>query len=110
MPPYHVSIYDQILVNAFTGEITSATYKPDGKVYSVDEAIEIVKKEFFDDDLNNQEDDYRFEHALSDEAPDHVYVILVQKNVDNHFVFYTRKWVDKYTGDIISGYYLYGKG
>ena len=110
MPPYHINSYDQILVNAFTGEITASTYKPDSKVLSVEEAIEIVKNNFFDEDTHNEEDGYRFEHAVNEQAPDHIYVIVIQEVVDDHYDFYTKEWVDKYTGEIIFGYYVYGKG
>ena len=109
MPPYQINSYDQILVNAFTGEITADTYEPNGKELSVEEAMEIVKNKFFDDDIHNEKDGYRFEHDVSEPAPDHIYVIVIQKVVDQHSVFYTREWVDKYTGEIIFGYYVYGK-
>jgi hypothetical protein len=104
--PYRVDTHDQILVNAFTGEVTAATYDPNGKVVSVDEAIEIVKNNFFDADILSEEDDYRFEHSADAIAPDHIYVITVQKVVDQQAFFYTREWVDKYTGEIVFEYYI----
>ncbi|MBQ8850578.1 MAG: hypothetical protein IJ011_09625 [Clostridia bacterium] len=107
-PPYSVNSHDQILVNAFTGEITASTYNTDGKVLSVDEAIEIVKNKFFDEDIHNEEDGYRFVHDVNAVAPDHIYVIVIQKVVGRQPVLYTREWIDKYSGEIISGYYLYG--
>ena len=108
-PPHHVRTCDQILVNAFTGEIRAATYQSGGKVVSVEEAIEIVKNDFFVEDIHN-EDGYHFEYAVNEEAPDHIYAIVIQKAVDHQFVFYTREWVDKYTGEIVNQYYMYGKG
>lgn len=107
MPPHHINVHDQILVNAFTGEIAASTYDPDGECISVEEAIEIVKKDF---EIDHEENGYRFEHAVNETAPDHIYVIVIQKVVDHHSVFYTREWVDKYTGAIIFGYYVCGKG
>ena len=41
--PYHVNSHDEILVNAFNGEVVASTYDPYGKLFSVEEAIEIAK-------------------------------------------------------------------
>ncbi len=110
MPPLEIKVRDQILVNAFTGEITTPAYESGGKVISIEEAIEIVKNDCEDIDFDNEENGYRVEHAVNAQAPDHIYVIVIQKVVDNHSVYYMSKWVDKYTGEIIFPYYVYGKG
>ncbi|MBQ8416115.1 MAG: hypothetical protein IJX13_04345 [Clostridia bacterium] len=109
MPPYHINSYDQILVNAFTGEIIASTYEPNGKGISVEEAIEIAKNDCEYIDFDNEESGYRVEHAVNAMAPDHVYVIAIQKYVVDHYSVDTVRWVDKYTGEIISPYYVYGK-
>ena len=106
LPPFDIQLKDQIFVNAITGEIRASTYDPNGEEFSVEEAIEIVKNKFFDEDIHNEEDGYSFEHDVNAAAPDHIYVIVIRKIVDNDPVFYTREWVDKYTGKIIDGYYL----
>lgn len=106
MPPHSIREHDQILVNAFTGEITASSYDPNGKVLSVEEAIEIAKKHC---EPNRDEYGYRYEHAVNEPAPDHIYVIVVQKFNNGHDSFYTRMWIDKYTGEIVFGYYMYGK-
>lgn len=103
LPPFDIQSKDQILVNAFTGEITALTYDPNGESVSVEGAIEIVKNKFFDEDIHHEEDGYRFEYVPDAPAPDHIYVIFI-RTVDS--VFYTKKWVDKYTGEIIFPYYM----
>ena len=103
MPPHTIREHDQILVNAFTGEITASTYKPDGKGVSVEEAIDIVKNDY------KEEDGYRVELDANEPAPDHIYVIVIQKYNTDHYSFFTRTWIDKNTGEIIFPYYVYGK-
>ena len=106
MPPHTTNTYDEILVNAFTGEITTPAQEAGSKAISVEQAIEIVKDRFFDEDIHNEEDGYRFEHAVNEASPDHVYVIVIQNTRLNYHV---TEWVDKYTGEIIFPYYMWGK-
>lgn len=111
MPPRFVKEKDQILVNAFTGEITTPEeIAANGKCLSLDEAIEISKnyREYIDFDKEGI--NYRIELDLDEEAPDHVYTIVIKKLVNDHYVHYSLDWIDKYTGEIISPYYMYGKG
>ena len=104
MPPYNVRTMDQILVNAFTGEVVASTYEPDAESISVEEAIEIAKNDF-----DNKESKYRFECAPDDASPDHIYVIVIKEYVGDHYSYTTEKWIDKYTGEIVSSYYMWGK-
>ena len=108
MPPYHINIHDQILVNAFTGEITASTYDPNGKIISIEEAIEIAKNHetYMSGEMCSEENGYTVEHTPNIQTPDHVYVIVIRK----HDIVYGRIWIDKYTGEIIFPYYMYGKG
>ena len=108
-PPYHVNSYDQILVDAFTGKIMASTYDPNGKSVSVEEAIEIAKKDCEYIDFDKEEKEYRVEHGRNVTAPDHVYVIVIQRLVIDHYSTVTEVWVDKYTGEPIFPYYVYGK-
>lgn len=110
MPPHSIDEKDQILVNAFTGEITTPAYESGKKCISIDEAIEIAKNGCEQIDFDKEENKYRVELDADVPAPDHIYVIVIQKLVDDHYVFYTREWVDKYTGEIVFSYYVYGKG
>ncbi len=105
-PPYHIESHDQILVNAFTGEIKASTCGPDGRIISEKEAIEIVQKHC---EVELGTVGYRFELDAAFPAPDHIYAITVHKIVDQHPVFHTSKWVDKHTGEIIFPYYVFGK-
>ena len=106
--PYHVNSHDEILVNAFTGEITASTYDPNGKGVSVEEAIEIAKnhRTYMSGHICNEENGYRVEHVPHATAPAHYYVIMIQKYDTVTDVI----WIDKYTGKAISPYYMYGKG
>jgi len=97
-------------VNAYTGEITASTYDPDGRGVSVEEAIEIAKNDCEYIDFANEGDKYRVEHDADADAPDHIYVIVVKKYVADHYSFYTLYWVDKNTGEIVTPYYMWGKG
>ena len=108
--PYAVHAMDRILINAFTGEITTPACEAGNKCISVEEAIEIAKNYCKNMDSCNDETLYRGELDVKVSAPDHIYVILVQKFVDNHYAYDTRNWVDKYTGEIVTPYYMYGKG
>ena len=112
MPTNFVKEKDQILVNAFTGEITTPEeIAANGKCISLDEAIEISKnyrREYID--FDEEGINYRIELDLDEEAPDHVYTIVIKELVNDHYVHYSLDWIDKYTGEIISPYYLYGKG
>ena len=107
MPP-RSTIKDQILVNAFTGEITASTYDPNGKGVSVEEAIEIAKNHATDvnGEICNEENGYRVEPVVTYSAPDHFHVIVVRR----HDIIIDRLWIDKYTGELVHSYYLYGKG
>ncbi|MBQ9779597.1 MAG: hypothetical protein IJW00_01500 [Clostridia bacterium] len=109
MPPHTIREHDQILVNAFTGEITASTYDPNGKGVSVEEAIEIAKNDCEYIDFDKEENRYRVEYAVNEPAPDHIYVIVIQEYVVDHYSVYAEKWVDKNTGEIISPYYISGK-
>ena len=109
MPPHQINSYDQILVNAFTGEITASTYKSDGKGISVEEAVEIAKNACEYIDFDKEDNRYRVEHDVNATAPDHIYVIVIQEHVVDHYAFSTVRWVDKNTGEIISPYYVNGK-
>ena len=108
MPPYDIQLKDQILVNAFTGEVRASTYDPNGKGVSVEEAIEIAKnyETYMSGEICNEENGYRVEHIPDAQAPDHVYVIIIKK----YDTVYSKIWIDKNTGKTISPYYLYGKG
>lgn len=107
MPPYDIQLKDQILVNAFTREITASTYEPGGKGVSVEEAIEIAKnyRSYMSGEICNEENGYRVELAPNAQAPEHVYVIIIQK----YDTVTDRIWIDKNAGKTISPYYLYGK-
>ncbi len=109
MPPYHTDIHDQILVNAFTGEITAATFDPNGKGVSIEEAMEIVKNDCDHINFDHEENEYRVAQGVNATAPDHYYVIVVQKYVIDHYSVYIEKWVDKNTGEITDPYYTNGK-
>ena len=100
LPPYSVKEHDQILVNAFTGEITTPAYEADGKCISVEEAIEIAK--------NHCGKTYYAEIDAKEAAPNHIYVVVFYHDV-NHSDVYTRVWVDKHTGEVVFPYYVYGK-
>jgi hypothetical protein len=111
MPPNFVKEKDQILVNAFTGEITTPEeIAANGKCISLDKAIEIAKNNCEYIDFDKEGSNYRVELNVNEPAPDHVYNIVVQKLMDDHYFIYSHKWIDKYTGEIISPYYMYGKG
>ncbi|MBQ2999827.1 MAG: hypothetical protein IJD64_05135 [Clostridia bacterium] len=110
MPPYHINTHDQILVNAFTGEITASTYDPNGKGIPVEEAIEIAKNDCEYMDFENEENEYRVRHTVNVPSPEHIYVIVIEKYVVDHYSYSTERWVDKYTGEIVVPYYLHGKG
>jgi hypothetical protein len=111
MPPYFVKEIDQILINAFTGEIiTPEEIAANGKCISLDEAIEIAKNNCNYVDFDKEGSNYRVELDVNRAAPDHVYNIVVQKLMDDHYFIYSHTWIDKYTGEIISPYYMYGKG
>ena len=107
VPPYSTHEHDQILVNAFTGEITTPAYEAGGKCISIEEAIEIAKdhRAYMDGDTFNEDNGYRFEYAPDATAPDHVYVIVIYK----YDTYRNKIWIDKNTGKTISPYYLYGK-
>lgn len=109
LPPHHINVHDQILVNAFTGEIVASTYDPNGKGVSVEEAIEIAKKDCEYIDFDTEGNGYRVEHNVNEPAPDHVYVIVIQKYDTDHYSFYNSVWIDKHTGEIIFPYYMNGK-
>ena len=108
--PYYVQMKDRILINAFTGEITTPACEAGNKCISVEEAIEIVENHCKDADLDNGKNAYRGELDVSEPAPDHIYVIVIQKIVDNYYAYDTEYWIDKYTGEIVTPYYMYGKG
>lgn len=72
MPPYDVQLKDQILVNAFTGEITESAYESSVKGISIEEAIEIAKNNFNYIDFDNEENGYRVEIATNNDAPSSV--------------------------------------
>ena len=108
MPPHDIQLKDQILVDAFTGEIRASTYDPNGKGVSVEEAIELAKnyRTTQSGDLCKEENGYRVEHFPHATAPAHVYVIMIQKYDAVTDII----WIDKHTGKIISPYYVNGKG
>ena len=108
MPPRDFKVADQILVNAITGEVVASTYDPEGKVVSVEEAIEIAKDHATDvnGEICNEENGYRVEPVVTYSAPDHFHVIVVRQ----HDTIIDRLWIDKYTGELVHSYYLYGKG
>ncbi len=110
MPPHTIREHDQILMNAFTGEITTPECEAaDGKCISVEEAIEIAENHCKDMDLDNGRNVYRGKLDVNVSAPDHIYGIVIQKFVDNHYTYDMTKWVDKYTGEILHPYYVDGK-
>ena len=109
MPPYAIHEHDQILVNAFTGEIVASTYDPNGMVVTVEQAIEIAKNDCDYIDFDLEENEYCALHDTQATAPDHIYVIVIQKYMVDHYSDYTVRWVDKNTGEIIAPYYLNGK-
>ena len=108
--PYDVQMMDRILINAFTGEITTPACEAGNKCISVEEAIEIVENHCKDADLDNGKNVYRGKLDVHVSAPDHIYVIVIQKFVDNYYAYDTEYWIDKYTGEIVTPYYMYGKG
>ena len=114
-PPHSIHLHDQILVNAFTGEITTPACESGSKCISVEEAIEIAKNHeaYMNGDTYdkyNEENGYRFELDVNEAAPDHIYVIVVLKYDTDHYSFHTRTWIDKYTGETVFSYYVNGKG
>ncbi len=109
MPPHTIREHDQILVNALTGEIVASTYDSDGECISVEQAIEIAKNDCEYIDFENEGDAYLVKHDAGAAAPDHFYVIVIQKYFGDRYSVYATKWVDKYTGEIITPYYLNGK-
>ena len=111
MPPNFVKEKDQILVNAYTGGITTPEeIAANGKCISLDEAIEIAKNNCEYIDFDKEGSNYRVELDVNMAAPDHVYNIVIQKFKDDHYFIYSHNWIDKYTGEIILPYYMYGKG
>lgn len=111
MPP-SVREHDQILVNAFTGKVTASTYKPDGKEISLEEAIEIARNHC-EPAADKSGTLYRIEQSPSD-IPEHIYYIIIYKRIEPLYApvwwdVYTSMWIDKYTGEIVFSYYLYGK-
>ena len=112
MPPYDISLKDQILVNAFTGEITTPAKESGSECISVEEAIEIAKMhQAYGDGDRYDESKYRFEHAIESSAPEHVHTILIKKYDTDSGEYYvtSRIWVDKYTGKTVEPYYMNGK-
>lgn len=109
MPPRTIREKDQILVNAYTGEISAASFDPNGKGVSVEEAMEMVKKHYDHIDFDSEESEYRIEQGVNATAPDHFYVILIQKYVIDHYSVHGEKWVDKSTGEIMDPFYVNGK-
>ena len=107
IPPHTTHEHDKILVNAFTGEITASTYDPSGKCLSIEEAIEIAKKRYGVD--HDGPGSRRFEHDVNEPAPDHIYVISVYTYQNGSYSYYTGMWIDKYTGEIVQSYYVWGK-
>ena len=109
--PYYIKSYDQILVNAFTGEITTPECEAaNGKCISIDDAIEISKNYRDYIDFDKEGNNYLVELNVDRIAPPHFYVISTQKLVDDHYANYSAHWIDKYTGEIIYPFYMYGKG
>ena len=108
-PPYQIKLYDQILVNAFTGEITASTYRSDGKGITIEEAIEIAKNDCDFIDFDSDEKEYRVEHDVNATSPDHIYVIVIQEYLADGYSVCAIRWIDKNTGGIIFPYYLNGK-
>ena len=109
MPPHTVREHDQILVNASTGEIVASSYDPDGECISVEQAIEIAQNDCDYIDFETEGNAYLVEHDADAAAPDHFYVIVIQKYYVDHYSAYTTRWVHKYTGEIIAPYYINGK-
>ena len=110
MPPCESWVEDYILVNAFTGEITTPAYEESGKAISLEEAIQIAKKHFEESgEYSIEEKGYRVEQAVDAQAPAHVYVIVIKWFVIDHYSVFSEIWIDKYTGEIILPYYLQGK-
>ena len=105
-PPYQIKLYDEIFVNAFTGEITASTYQSDGKVVTIDEAIEIAKNDCDFINFDSEKNEYRVEYDVNATAPDHIYVIVIQECLDDGYSTCAIRWVDKNTGEIIFPYYL----
>lgn len=108
-PPYQIKLYDQILVNAHTGEIIPSTYESECKGVTIDEAIEIAKNDCDFIDFDSEKNEYRVEYDVNATAPDHIYVIVIKKYVDDQYSVYAVRWVDKNTGEIVFPYYLNGK-
>jgi hypothetical protein len=108
MTPYDIQIKDEILVDAFTREITTPACKAGNKCISVEEAIEAAKnhRTYMSSHICNEENGYRVEHVPHATAPAHYYVIMIQKYDTVTDVI----WIDKYTGKAISPYYVNGKG
>lgn len=98
MPPYNIQLKEEILVNAFTGEITAPTYEN----ISSEKAIEIAKKYW--EAFNIEENGYRVEHAFNSWASDSVYVIVIKRFVIDHYSTFDEIWIDKTTGATIIPY------
>jgi hypothetical protein len=108
-PPYQIKMYDQILVNAFTGEVTAFTYKPNISGVTVNEAIEIAKNNCEYIDFESEENVYRVEHDVNATSPDHIYVIVIEEYLADGYSVCAIRWIDKNTGEIVFPYYLNGK-
>ncbi len=71
MPPHTVREHDQILVNASTGEIVASACDWGSACISVEQAIEIAKKDCEYIDFENEANEYLVEHDADATAPDH---------------------------------------
>ena len=108
--PYDVQVMDRILINAFTGEITTPEAEAaGGKCISVEEAIEVAKASWEYIDFDSKENEYRVELDTEAIAPEHIYVIVVWKISGGSYFYEMRRWVDKYSGKVIFEYYMFGK-
>lgn len=108
-PPYQIKLYDEILVNAHTGEIIPSTYESECKGVTINEAIEIAKSDCDFIDFDSEKNEYRVEYDVNATAPDHIYVIVIQECLDDGYSVCAIRWIDKNTGGIIFPYYLNGK-
>ena len=72
------------------------------------EAYQIAKKYWKKYDV--EENGYRVEHAVNANAPDSVYVMVVQRFVIDHYSTFDEIWIDKNTGETINPYSFEGKG
>ena len=108
-PPREIRVYKELLVNAFTGEVTE--YGSDGVSWpyniSHSEAVAIARNYWARFDI--EENGYIVERGTNGDAPSSVYVFVIRRYVIDHYSTFDEIWVDKNTGETIIPYSPDGK-